>query len=169
MGTAWLVGFMGAGKTSVGRELARILGWSFVDLDGRLSEQFGVTIREFFVRWGEAAFREQEAAMLCRVVEAERAVVATGGGTFCIPANRELIHSAGGMTVFLDVPWEVILSRLPGKNFDRPVFGDHARARALFDQRQPLYRHARMTVTVTGDESSAQVAQRIAVLLAEGA
>lgn len=167
MGSAWLVGFMGAGKTSVGRELARILGRSFVDLDAELCERFGVTIREFFARRGEAAFRSEETEMVRRLTGRDRTVVATGGGTFCNPVNRDLIHSAGGATVFLDVAWPVILGRIPGKNLDRPMFGDPERARALYDLRRPHYRLARISVPVAEDEPAADVARRIAALLAE--
>ncbi len=167
MANSFLVGFMGAGKTAIGQELARILCFRFVDLDDALVERFGASIREVFESRGEATFRREESLLLERVACSPRSVVATGGGTFCSARNRHVIHSAGGYSVFLDVPWSVILRRLPGKNFDRPRFVDPEQARQLYESRRATYLLADTSLSLDGDEPPDQVAQRIASLLPE--
>jgi len=167
MANTFLVGFMGAGKTAVGQALARILCFRFVDLDGALVERFGASIREIFESRGEAAFRHEETLLLERVAFSPRSVVATGGGTFCLPHNRQVIHIAGGYSVFLDVPWPVILRRLPGKNLDRPKFVDPEQARQLYESRRTSYLLADASLSLGGDEPPDLIAQRIASLLPE--
>jgi len=165
--STFLVGFMGAGKTAVGQELARILGHRFVDLDETLIARFGTTIRDVFERHGEAVFRHEESLVLERIASSPRSVVATGGGTFCSVHNRHVIHIHGGYSVFLDVPWPVILDRLPGKNLDRPKFGDPDQAKRLFESRRTAYLLADACLTLSGDEPPEQIAQQIASLLPE--
>ena len=167
MVNAFLVGFMGAGKTAVGQALARILCFRFVDLDAALTERFGASVREIFDSRGEAAFRHEESLLLEQVAGPPRSVVATGGGTFCSPHNRHVIRTAGGHSVFLDVPWPVILDRLPGKNHDRPKFVDPEQARQLYESRRIAYLLADTHLSLAGDEPPEQVAQKIASLLPE--
>ena len=167
MSSIYLVGFMGAGKTSVGAALAAHLGYDFLDLDERLSERFGAPIREVFSDCGEEIFRVAETEELDRSTAFERCVVATGGGTFCSEANREIIFGAGGVSVFLDAPWEVLRRRLPGENPERPMFGDAERAGRLYRQRLPHYRQATMTVAVKGDETPDRTAARVVEALRE--
>ena len=169
MSNIYLVGFMGAGKTSVGAALAARLGYDFLDLDERLSERFGAPICEVFSDCGEEAFRVAETEELDRSTAFERCVVATGGGTFCSEANREIIFGAGGIAVFLDAPWEVLRRRLPGENVDRPKFGDAERAQLLLSRRLPHYRKATVTVATTADETPARTAARVADVLREAA
>jgi shikimate kinase len=161
----YLVGFMAAGKTSVGRELARSLGVSFVDLDAVIADGAGVSVPEIFARDGEAVFRLAEREALRRTTRLGPAVVATGAGVFCSAENRRLIRASGGVSVFLDVGWDVILRRLPGDNTDRPKFGSADSARRLFEKREPEYRKAEVTVALTGDESPAEVAAQIVEVL----
>ncbi|MFV2072840.1 MAG: shikimate kinase [Thermoanaerobaculales bacterium] len=167
MSNVYLVGFMGAGKTTVGEALAARLDWAFVDLDERLTERFGAPISAVFERQGEIAFRAAETDELTRAAAAPNVVVATGGGTFCDAANREIIHGSGGVSVFLDLPWLEIRRRLPGRNLDRPVFGSAEQARELFERRLPAYRRAMLTVSLSGDERGAEVADRIVEALEE--
>jgi shikimate kinase len=167
MSNIFLVGFMGAGKTSVGQALAERLGYQFLDLDERLSARFGMTINEVFQDHGEGVFREAEAEELHRAAELERCVVATGGGVFCSEINRLAIAGSGGVSVFLDVPWEVLRTRLQGATSERPMFGDERRARELFDLRLPYYRQAAMTVSVTEQETAENTAARIMEALRE--
>jgi len=157
----YLVGFMGAGKTAVGGALARRLGRDFVDLDERLEACFGMTIREIFVKRGEAAFRHAERAELAATTRSGGLVVATGGGAFSSAENRRLIDASGGLSVFLDVPWEVMLRRLDGKTADRPKWIDASDARRLYEDRLSSYRTASIHLELTGDESADAVAARI--------
>ena len=110
-----LTGFMGAGKTSIGRALADLLHWSFVDLDQEIELQQKATVREIFQGQGEAQFRESETAalreMLERVPAPGRMVIALGGGTFVQPHNAVLLRNAGARVVFLETPLEEMLER----------------------------------------------------------
>lgn len=160
----FLVGFMGAGKSSTGRMLARLLGALFWDLDDRVEAMARMSVAEIFRERGEPAFRVAETRQLAAVARHARAVVATGGGTFVQPANRELIRQSG-VSVFLDVPWEELLRRLPGKRDERPLFGSPQHALALWRERLPHYRMADLCVQPRGGEDAGSLARRIAGLL----
>jgi shikimate kinase len=168
MGSIFLVGFMGCGKSTIGSAMAEKLGVSFIDLDQLLVERFGTSIEEVFARHGEDRFRQEETALLTQVAEEQAdAVVATGGGCFCSAVNRGIIESAGGQSVFLEVPWTVIERRLPGDNRDRPKFGDAEAARELYRQREPLYRMATAAVSLNGEEPPAAAVRLALDALAE--
>ncbi len=152
-----LTGFMGCGKTTVGRLLARQLGWRFVDLDTRITEHAGLSITEIFDRLGEPAFREIEHERLLQALgeAAEQdtpTVVALGGGTFVQPRNVELLGRFGVaqgsaergsavVVVWLDCPIEQLLARCV-TIADRPLFRDEASFRKLYEQRRPFYQQA---------------------------
>ncbi|MGD8440181.1 MAG: shikimate kinase [Holophagae bacterium] len=161
MRNIYLVGFMGAGKTAVGGAVARRLGRDFVDLDQRLEEHFGMTIREVFASRGEAAFRRAERAELAAATGQSGLVVATGGGTFSSTENRRLIDASGGLSVFLDVPWEVIVSRLAGDTASRPKWVDATDARRLYERRLESYRTASIHLELAGDERAEAIAAQI--------
>ena len=160
----YLVGFMGAGKTTVGRLLAERLDAPFVDLDQAFEAMAGRTIRETFETHGEAWFREREAELLSGTAALPRAVVAVGGGTFVFAENRAFVERHG-VSVFLDVPFEAISARLSGKAVDRPLFRSPEEARALWEARLPCYRLASRTIAVGGDESANAVMERIEAVL----
>ena len=157
----FLVGFMGAGKTSVGRLLAGRLGARFLDLDHELVEVFGCSIADVFRTRGEAVFRAAEAEMLERLCGVQGLVVATGGGAFQSRSNRRVIEASGGISVFLDVPWEALRGRLERDNSGRPVYRDADQARALFEARLPSYRRATVTIPLTGEEAPEVVAATV--------
>jgi shikimate kinase len=163
----FLVGFMGAGKSSAGAELAARLACDFIDLDNRLIERFGAPISEVFKLHGEEAFRAAETEELARCAVLDEVVVATGGGAFCDAGNRELIHAAGGVSVFLDLPWEALAERLSTDSTDRPLYGDAEGARRLFVSRLPLYRHATLRIELSGSELPDAVADRVVEALEE--
>lgn len=166
MRNIYLVGFMGAGKSSIGRALADRLRLAFVDLDEHLVTEFGMPIHEIFERHGEASFREAEQRALRWAASLEGTVVATGGGAFCSSTNRDIIHGADGRSVFLDVPWDAIERRLAGDHTGRPKFSDVETARRLYRERRPHYLQASFVVALTGSELPGQVAERIATLVA---
>ncbi len=141
-----LAGFMGCGKTTLGRRLARQLAWNFVDLDTRIEEHAGLRITEIFERLGELAFREIERELLVRALgeaaeQQKPTVLALGGGTFAQPGNVELLRSKGGVVVWLDCPIEVLLRRCVTMTH-RPLFRDEAGFRQLYEQRLPFYQQA---------------------------
>ncbi len=164
-GRIFLVGFMGSGKTTVGRILAERLGAPFVDLDLAFESMTGRTIREVFETHGEPWFREREAELLRGTASLPAAVVALGGGTFTFPENRDFVK-AHGLSIFLDAPFPLIAERLKGKAADRPLFPSEERARELWEARLPSYRMADRTLDVTRDMTAAEVAGRLADLAA---
>ena len=167
----FLVGFMGAGKTAVGRALSARLGWRFEDLDVRIEGAERRTIAEIFRDSGEAQFRKLEHAALRDLVtgsaSAEPLVAALGGGAFVQTENAALLGSEETPTVFLDTPVEELWSRCatPGEP-ERPLRADQERFRALFAARLPRYREARLRVQTEGksvDQIAEEVIDRLAL------
>ena len=167
MRNIFLVGFMGAGKSSIGAAVAIRLGFRFIDLDQEISRRLGTSIAEVFADRGESTFRAAEREELGRVAGLEEVVVATGGGAFCDPANRQLIHGSGGVSVFLDLPWKTLLERLAIDNSGRPMYDDSEQARRLFEERLPEYRRAMVRVLLDGGESPLEAAERVVDALQE--
>ena len=139
-----LVGFMGSGKSTVGRALARRLGWGFVDMDARIEERTGRRIAEIFKERGEAAFRSEELAVAQELQSAVRRVIATGGGAFAEAQTREVLR-AGAYTVWLAADFEALARRVPSDG-SRPLAADREIMRRLLEQREPFYRSADLTV-----------------------
>lgn len=164
----FLVGFMGAGKTSVGRALARQARALFVDLDARLEAVFGLSVADIFSTYGETAFRLEESRQLARCGRFATVVVATGGGTFVSEANRATIRRLG-VSVHLEVSWGEVLRRLPGKRAERPLFASPEQAHRLYVERLPAYRQADFSVRAREGETPEVLAARIALLLRGGA
>ncbi len=160
----FLVGFMGAGKTSVGRALAALLGWRFVDLDDRIVQREGRSVPEIFERSGEAAFRRAETdalrQLLLEFTAGEPAVVALGGGAFVQPENAPLIQGSEYPVVFLDAPADVLLERCLPQGGERPLLRDPASFRDLYEQRRPHYLRATWRVD-TADKPVESVATEI--------
>jgi shikimate kinase len=137
-----LTGFMGAGKTSTGRELAKRLGWEFADLDAVIEAGAGLTIAELFERDGEAEFRRMESSALARSLARKKIVLALGGGAVETLTNRLLLEQTPAtLNVFLDAPFSILQQRVMRHNGGavRPVFSDAAAAEKRFQQRLPFY------------------------------
>ncbi len=160
----FLVGFMGSGKSTIGRALARRLGMLFWDLDARIEAGLRMSVAELFARHGEAAFRQAESRHLAACAGLTEVVVAAGGGTFCSEENRAAIMRLG-VSVFLDAPWGEIVRRLPGKREERPLFASLAQARSLYLARLTFYRMADLQVSPEEGEDAEALAARIAILL----
>ena len=159
-GRVFLVGFMGAGKSTAGRALAARLDVPFLDLDEAFESLAGLTIRRAFEERGEAWFREREAELLRGCEALPDVVVALGGGTFTFPENRAVVRRTG-RSLFLDVPFEAISARLGVKSVDRPLFRSLEDARALYEERRASYRLSDTILALEGDEGVEAVVDRI--------
>jgi len=165
----FLIGFMAAGKTTVGQRLAARLGRRFVDLDQRIEQAVGHTIADVFAAQGEAAFRRFEEAALAEVCGEGDIVVATGGGTPCFADNLAKMRAAGSVVSLL-VSFEDVLSRVPDVS-SRPLLREgRAAAERLFHQRQAVYQDADVCVETSGrepDDVAAEIERRCALLLGD--
>lgn len=142
-----LVGFMGSGKTTVGRLLGRGLGWAFLDMDRCIEKRCGLGIAQIFETRGETFFREQERLMAREASGLERHVIAAGGGAFAVEATREALRE-GALTVWLWAPIETILARVRPDG-SRPLARSRERILRLFAEREPSYRLADCHVDAT--------------------
>lgn len=146
----FLVGFMGSGKSSLGKELARGLGWDFVDLDTTIETREGQNIPDIFRDRGEHGFRLAETNALRALTESlvRNTVVALGGGAFAQAENRDLLHS--WPSVFLEAPLDELWNRCLEHAQDRPLRNDRIEFQRLYQYRLPFYRQATVTVVTSG-------------------
>jgi shikimate kinase len=155
---------MGAGKTTVGRALSRLLVLPFEDLDDRIQQREGKIIEQIFRESGEAGFRKAEtAALRALLVELESSirVVALGGGAFVQPGNAALIEEARVHSVFLDAPVEELLRRCEEEAKERPLRQDPKQFRGLYEVRRQSYMKAAVRIETHGkdvDTVAAEVA-----------
>lgn len=136
----YLVGFMGAGKTTVGRALARRLGWRLEDIDELIEARERRTVADIFAEHGEAYFRSAEREVVRLLLPERQVVVATGGGTFADAANRALIRDDGA-TIWLDLPFDSVVARAP-RDGRRPLAADREQFEALYLARRAAYQQA---------------------------
>jgi len=157
----YLTGFMGCGKTTVGRALADALGWMFADLDQEIEAREKITIAEIFDTHGEAAFRELETAALkdrIRTVQYGRPqVIALGGGAFLNEENFELV-SNNGVSVWLDASFTHIDRRIAGQAH-RPLARDPEQLRTLFETRRDIYARSDYRIEIVDDDAMKVVAR----------
>ncbi len=158
----FLVGFMGAGKTTVGRALAEYLEYDFFDLDELIEARAGKSVQAIFVELGEAEFRRLEHEAIRACSERSRAVIALGGGAYVSEENRTLMRTIG-RTVWLDCPLDICLRRIGGDT-SRPLLGDEDEMRELLEERRASYAQANYVVH-TGELSPEQLVIEIARLL----
>jgi shikimate kinase len=161
-----LIGLSGAGKSSVGRELAQRLGWELLDIDAMVESAAGQRIPQIFAEYGEPHFRDLEAAALEQATSAPHRVVSTGAGAILRPSSRALLRERA-FVIWLDAPTETLIARLHAHDEQRPLLsGDPAaRITAQRSARAPLYTeiaHLRLETVVL---SHSQVAQRILAAL----
>ncbi len=164
-GAAVLIGFMGAGNSSVGQVVARRLGAEFVDLDARIESAAGCSVHEIFASQGEGVFRDLEKEAIRQAVSVPGRVLAAGGGAFCDPGNRALLTGYAPV-VFLDASAETVFGRM-SRDASRPLVpgGDReAKVRELMARRRPFYEEADLAVSTDG-LTVAQVAGRVVALL----
>lgn len=163
----FLTGFMGVGKSTVGRCLAEALELPFVDLDAEIEARAGCSIATVFDQRGEAAFRRLESETLAAVVRRPSAVVATGGGTVTVEENRAKMD-AHGVTVWIDLPFDDIAHRVVGtEQAERPLFQNRDQAQALYQERLGAYRACGHRVGVRAEDEPEEIAAKIQHLLWE--
>lgn len=161
-GNIFLVGLMGAGKTSVGKVLARLLNKDFVDADHEIERTTGVRIPHIFEIEGEAGFRAREHKTIAELVERENILLATGGGAVLSPENRALLRSHGTV-IYLRAPVKSLLRRTQ-RDRSRPllqVADPAAKLNELYEQRDPLYREVAHLIVDTGNQSVRALAGQI--------
>jgi shikimate kinase len=163
-----LIGFMGAGKTTVGRALAKRLRWQFLDLDDVIEQREHKSVAEIFAASGEPAFRRNESAALAALLQDHQAgsdlILALGGGAFVQKQNRDALISAGAITILLEAPVEELRRRCQAEHKVRPLAQQDARFNELFAARRANYALARFTVQ-TLDKSVQQITAEIEQLL----
>ena len=158
-----LVGFMGAGKSTVGRELAQQLGWQFLDLDELIEEREQRKIDDIFRRDGETGFRRLECAAVRTATQSAASgpvVLALGGGAFIDPEVRSCLAEAQIPAIFLDAPVAELFRRSEQPGVNRPLRRDEEQFRQLYERRRPEYLKAAMCVETHG-KLIASVAQEI--------
>jgi shikimate kinase len=170
--SVFLVGFMGAGKTSVGRALGQRLNWIFEDLDDRIQSREGRTVAEIFQDSGETEFRRAEHAALQHVLQELRGggarIVALGGGAFVQKENATLLKAFSAPTVFLDAPieelWQRCCTQASETGAARPLLRSVEQFRKLYETRRNSYRKAALKVQTgkrTVESISAEIEQKL--------
>jgi shikimate kinase len=165
---AIIVGFMGAGKSSVARELARHLSCEMIDLDELITAREGRTPQEIIERDGESRFRDLETVALHDALERSDAlIISTGGGTWTLACNRALIAEHSCLTIWLDAPFELCWLRIASADgsASRPLARDRESARQLYDERRAHYRLSDFHVCVSEGRNAEVVAGEIAALI----
>jgi shikimate kinase len=164
----FLVGMMGAGKTTVGKALARRLGREFVDCDREIVERTGVPVATIFEIEGETGFRQRESCVLADLALRTDCVIATGGGAVLSADNRRLMRESGTV-IYLNASVDHLHERTR-RDASRPLLasGDrHATIARLVEQRDPLYRDAAHIIVESGTPSAGTLAGRIIAALNE--
>ncbi len=144
----YLVGYMGCGKSTIGRELASRLGLTLIDLDHYLEHKYFKTIPQIFSEEGEESFRKKEQAVLHEVSTFDNVIVATGGGAPCFFDNMEVMNSTG-FCIFLDVDTEELVERLTHAKIERPIIKGKSHEElagfidGMMEKRRPFYEKAK--------------------------
>lgn len=161
-----LIGFMAAGKTTLGKALARDIGLQFIDLDHYIENRYCCTIAQLFAERGEEGFRQIERNILHEVAEFEDVIISTGGGTPCFFDNMEYMN-AQGTTVFLEASVDVIYTRLTIARIQRPLVANKTADElrqyitAMLELRAPYYTRAHYTFCANRLENTCQVDESV--------
>ncbi len=161
-----LIGMPGAGKTTVGKTLGRLLGLPFKDSDRELAAHTGVSVATIFEIEGEAGFRRRESALIAELLQSEDIIVATGGGAILSDQNRELMRNAA-LVVYLRATIDALVERTQ-KDSSRPLLngGNHReKLAALLSQREALYQETAHMTFETGRQSPSRLAAAIAIAI----
>lgn len=165
----YLIGMMGAGKTTIGRLLSQHLDYRFFDTDAVIERAATQPIKQIFAEFGEEAFRQLETQVLAQLSPYTRLVIATGGGIVLKRENWSYLRH--GIVVWLDAPIEHLHQRLQNDT-SRPILQDQhvslkEKLQTLSDQRRALYAQADLQITAMNDESASQLAERVMDAIAQ--
>lgn len=155
----YLIGFMGCGKSTLGKPIARAMEYDFVDLDNYIEEQTGMSIPEIFAQKGEKIFRELENHYLCEISERDNIVISTGGGTPCFNGNMEIMNRSG-TTIYLCQDVDILVSRLRNARVKRPLIDGKTDSELrtyiveTLGKREEYYRRAAITVANPSRDAS---------------
>ena len=147
----YLIGFMGSGKTTIGKPLAKKLGYQFIDQDDMLEKRFNMTITKVFETLGETVFREAEQKVLAELSEFENVVIATGGGCPCFFDNMKLMNKHG-LSIYLKGDPKTLVHRLKDSHGTRPLIKDKTDSELIqyvtskLEEREQFYSQAKITV-----------------------
>jgi|SRR5882724_7138928 len=159
----FLIGFMGAGKTTTGKALAHRLGWKFCDLDDVIELREEKTVAQIFASSGEAAFRRMESAALRTLLQDDATpgnlIVALGGGTFIQPENRAALEQAEAITVLLEAPLNELRRRCGLDDKKRPLAQQTEKFDQLFAERRAAYERAQFKVDTLGKDANEVAAE----------
>jgi shikimate kinase len=156
-----LTGFMGTGKTAVGKELARLLNMKLIDVDTQIEKSEKMTINEIFKQFGEPRFREIETEMITKLSKDKNSIISTGGGAVLKQENMDILRG-NGVIICLTATPETILSRTSNSN-DRPLLqveNPLERIKGLLDFRKPFYERADVMIDTEG-KTPLQIAEEI--------
>ncbi|MGY4385394.1 shikimate kinase [Pedobacter sp. UYP24] len=147
----FLIGFMGCGKTTLGKRFALKMNYEFIDLDHQLEEQVGMTVGAYFVEKGENAFRELESNMLKNIRYPTNCVISTGGGTPCYFDNMEFMNHTG-ITIYIEMAPEALAKRLEHGKYKRPLIKDMDEEQLIefietkLQERNPYYKRSYLSI-----------------------
>ncbi|MFA6517496.1 MAG: shikimate kinase [Bacteroidia bacterium] len=147
----YIIGFMGSGKSTLGRRLAKVLGYNFIDTDQIIEEQVGMSISELFRQAGEKSFREMETRILRETTLSGKAVIATGGGMPCSDEHILLINTHG-ISIYLEANSAFLKQRLLQGKRQRPLMAGvtedemEGKIKKLLNDREPFYKQAHYTI-----------------------
>lgn len=156
----YLIGFMGSGKTTVAEILARRLDFPFFDLDELVEAAEAMSIKEIFATRGEPHFRRRERDLLLMTAHLDKAVIATGGGTFAFQENIDFIRSVG-ISIYLAAPFALLKSRIGEKAAERPLFRDDLATHELYQSRLAYYNRSDLRIEIHEREEPAEIVERL--------
>jgi shikimate kinase len=164
----YLIGMMGAGKSTIAKLLAPRLDYQFIDTDSLIESCSGISIPEIFATLGETEFRQIESKVLSQVSSFTRLAIATGGGI--VLQRQNWSHLRDGIIIWLDVDLEILFQRLTYSDNERPLLkteNPFATLTAIYEQRRIYYAQADIQVKISNEDHSNQVCDRVLQLLAE--
>ena len=144
----FLIGMMGSGKTTIGKSVAKTLGWQFIDTDFEIEKQEKMVISEIFSNYGEDYFRNAEKTLLLSLVNAKKTIISCGGGVFTKQENIDLINK-NCISVFLNVNLDILKQRLKNDT-KRPILKTGKTIDGIFAERLGFYKQAKVAVEIQG-------------------